>query len=284
MISEKKIKITESPRDGFQALPDFISTKKKTDYINRLLKCGFDTVETGSFVSPRAIPQMADTGEVLKGIDLSGTSSKIAVLVATVKGAKRACGFDVVDKIFFPFSLSETFLKKNINQTITEAEQTIDEILNLSVQFNKELVVYYSWGFGDPYGDRWSLDLLAESIEKMAVKGLSYFPLSDIAGAVSTSKINEVFRFLFDTFPKLNFGFHLHSLPDERIEKTEAAFKAGVRNFDAVIGGRGGCPMTGKELVANMDTETLLEYLAKKDVATGIDRSCVSELSNFVLY
>ncbi len=273
------VKITETPRDGFQALPDFIPTEKKVAYINQLLSCGFDTVEVGSFVSPRAIPQMADTGEVLKGLDLSNTQSKIAVLVATAKAATRACEFDLIDKIFFPFSLSETFLTRNINQTEEQAERTIDDILNLTEKKGKELIIYYSWGFGDPYGDSWSIELMVKSIEKMAAKGLTYFPLSDIAGEISTKTIMKVYRTLFAEFPNLDFGFHLHALPKDRIPKTEAAFNAGVRRFDSVIGGLGGCPMTGKALVANMDTGVLLDFFEKKNVSTGVDIERVNKIS-----
>jgi hydroxymethylglutaryl-CoA lyase len=276
-----KVVITETPRDGFQGLPEFIPTKQKIDYINRLLQCGFDTVETGSFVSPRAIPQMADTGEVLKGLDLSGTKTKIAVLVVTTKGAQRACEFEVVDKLFYPFTLSASFLKKNVNQTSAEAEMIIDDVINLSIKYNKEPVIYYSWAFGNPYGDLWNIELLISSIEKMASKGLTYFPLSDIAGEVSTKTISEVYSVLFRHFPNLDFGFHLHSLVKDRIPKTEAAFNAGVKKFDSVIGGLGGCPMTGKELVANMDTEVLLDFFKSKNVDTGIDRECVKDAALF---
>jgi len=273
------VKITETPRDGFQALPGLIPTRQKVEYINRLLQCGFDTVEVGSFVSPRAIPQMADTGEVLQGLDLSNTQSKIAVLVATAKAAAKACEFDMVDKIFFPFSLSATFLKRNINQTVEQAEQTVDDILNLTEKHGKELIIYYSWGFGDPYGDSWSIDLMVESIKKMAAKGLTYFPLSDIAGEISTETITNVYSTLFTEFPGLDFGFHLHALPKDRIPKTEAAFNAGVRWFDSVIGGLGGCPMTGKALVANMDTGVLLDFFEKKNVSTGVDINRVNKIS-----
>jgi len=276
-----RVKITETPRDGFQALPGLIPTRQKVAYINRLLQCGFETVEVGSFVSPRAIPQMADTGEVLQQLDLSNTKSKIAVLVATAKAAARACEFELVDKIFFPFSLSETFLKKNINQSAEQAEQTIDAIINLTEKHGKELIIYYSWGFGDPYGDPWSVDLMVESIKNMASKGLTYFPLSDIAGEISTETITNLYSVLFAEFPKLDFGFHLHSLPADRIPKTEAAFDAGVRKFDSVIGGLGGCPMTGKELVANMDTEVLLDFLKSKEVNTGVKRECVKDAALF---
>jgi len=277
------IKITETPRDGFQALSQFIPTRRKIDYINSILQCGFETVEVGSFVSPRAIPQMADTGEVLHGLDLSITRSKIAVLTATEKGAKMACEFEQVDKIFYPFSLSETFLLKNIKQTVRQAEQTIDEIINLSQKYGKEVVVYYSWGFGDPYGDPWSIEILVQSIEVMASKGLNYFPLSDIAGEVSAEIISTVFKTLFSTFPNLDFGFHLHALPKERMAKIEAAFNAGVLNFDSVIGGMGGCPMTGKELVANMDTQLLIDFFFKeKKIHTGVDKKCVEEAGIFL--
>ena len=276
------IKITETPRDGFQALPQFIPTQQKVDYLNRVLHCGFDTVEVGSFVSPRAIPQMADIGEVLHGLDTTSTQSKIAVLTASVKGAKMACGFEKVDKIFYPFSLSETFLMKNIKQTARQAEQTIDEIINLSQKHGKEAVVYYSWGFGDPYGDPWGEEMLVKSVEVMASKGLKYFPLSDIAGEVSGETISTVFKTLFSTFPNLDFGFHLHALPKERMAKIEAAFNAGVRNFDSVIGGMGGCPMTGKELVANMDTQLLIDFFEEKKTDTGVDKRCVEKAGMFL--
>jgi len=275
------IQITETPRDGFQALPQFIPTVQKIEYINQLLKCGFETVEVGSFVSPRAIPQMADTGEVLNGLDLSNTNSKIAILVVTTKGAQRACEFEVVDKLFYPFTLSATFLKKNVNQTPAEAESIIDDVVNLSIKYNKEPVIYYSWAFGDPYGDPWSIELLIKSIEKMVSKGLTFFPLSDIAGEVSIKTIDEVYSALFEHFPNLDFGFHLHSLVKDRIPKTEAAFNAGVRRFDSVIGGIGGCPMTGKELVANMDTEVLLDFFKSKGIDTGVKRECVRDAALF---
>ncbi len=276
------IKITETPRDGFQALSQFIPTQRKVDYINRVLHCGFDTVEVGSFVSPRAIPQMADTGEVLNALDLSSVQSKIAVLTATVKGAKMACEFEQVDKIFYPFSLSETFLLKNIKQTVHQAEQTIDEIINISKKHGKEVEVYYSWGFGDPYGDPWSVEMMVKSVEMMASKGLNYFPLSDIAGEVSSETISTVFKTLFSTFPNLDFGFHLHALPKEQLIKIEAAFNAGVRSFDSVIGGMGGCPMTGKELVANMDTQLLIDFFKEKKANTGVNKSCVAEAGVFL--
>ncbi len=276
------IKITETPRDGFQALSQFIPTQQKVDYINRVLHCGFDTVEVGSFVSPRAIPQMADTGKILNALDLTSVQSKIAVLTATVKGAKIACQYEKVDKIFYPFSLSETFLLKNIKQTVRQAEQTIDEIINLSKKHRKEVVVYYSWGFGDPYGDPWSVEMLVKSVKVMASKGLNYFPLSDIAGEVSCETISSVFKTLFSTFPNLDFGFHLHALPKERLAKIEAAFNAGVRNFDSVIGGMGGCPMTGKELVANIDTQLLIDFLEEKNANTGVDKRCVEEAGMFL--
>ena len=278
------VHLTETPRDGFQALSKFINTKQKIEYINLLLRCGFDTVEVGSFVSPRAIPQMADIDEVLNGIDLSDTQSEIAVLIVTKKGIERACEYEQIDKLFYPYSLSETFLQRNIKQTHDDAIRIIDELINSSIKCNKKPVVYYSWAFGDPYNDPWSLELLVKSIEMMASKGLTYFPLSDIAGEVSLQTINKVFSTLIKTFPNLDFGFHLHALPQDRISKTEAAFNAGVKFFDSVIGGIGGCPMTGKELVANMDTETLLDFFNKKNVRVNVDRNCVEKAANFPLY
>jgi hydroxymethylglutaryl-CoA lyase len=270
-----KIIITETPRDGFQGLKKTIPTEIKIRYINSLLKCGFDTVEVGSFVSKRIIPQMADTAEVLENLDTSGTSTKIAVLTATLKGAEKACRYGQVDKIFFPFSTSGTFLLRNINKSIEDSEILIDKLLELTSKYGKEPVIYYSWAFGNPYGDKWNIELLSASIEKMITKGLRYFPLSDIDGEASAAKIFEVFRQLHNTFDGIQFGLHLHALAKDRIPKTKAAYKAGVRHFDTVNGGMGGCPMTGKELVANMDTMVLVDYFERKGLATGINKECL---------
>ncbi|MBU3928409.1 MAG: hydroxymethylglutaryl-CoA lyase, partial [Bacteroidetes bacterium] len=254
------IKIIETPRDGFQALGTIIPTTEKVQYINQLLRCGFQTVEVGSFVSPRIIPQMADTAEVLNQLDMTGVTSEIAVLTATEKGGQLACSFKQVDQVFFPFSTSPTFLRKNINSTLKQADQTIDGIQNNCLKHNKELVVFFSMGFGSVYGDPWSMDILYEWVDRMMGKELNVFPFSDIFGETDPLVIEKVFRLLIKEFPDAEFGLHLHSLPNKRIEKVAAAYRAGIRRFDTVIGGLGGCPQTGKELVGNLPLEALLEF------------------------
>lgn len=272
---KNKVYITETPRDGLQGLKNFIPTKVKIELINNLLRCGFDTLEIGSFVSPKAIPQMRDTEEILRNLDTDKGNTKIAVLVVNETGGKKACDFERIDKIFYPFSLSETFLKKNINKTIIQAENTIDKLVELSNKHGKETVIYYSWGFGNPYGDVWNIDILAESVYKMTRKGLKYFPLSDIDGEATPKIIKEVFDFLTKEFPHADFGFHLHSLPEGSIPKIEAAYDSGIRHFDSVTGGLGGCPMTGKELVSNVNTLTLIDYFETNNISTGIKKVCL---------
>jgi len=276
-----QIKIIETPRDGMQGINSFIPTQKKIGYINLLLKCGFDTVEVGSFVSPIAIPQMKDTAEVLEKLDLSLTKSKIAVLVANLKGGKMAAEFDQVNEIFFPFSTSPTFLKKNLNATITEAEKTVEELQNLCVRTGKELVTYLSMGFGDPYGDEWSIDLLYNWVEKLKNKGLSTIPLSDIMGDASPELIEEVFSQLTASFPDVEFGLHLHALAGQEYDKIDAAWQLGVRRFDTVINGMGGCPMTGKELVGNLSLEALQQYCSDMDIETGVNSEMLKKAQLF---
>jgi len=279
---EYQIKIIETPRDGMQGIESFIPTQQKIDYINLLLRCGFDTVEVGSFVSHKNIPQMKDTAEVLEKLDLSVTKSKIAVLVANLKGGKMAAGFDQVDEIFFPFSTSPTFLKKNLNATIKEAEKTVDELQNLCEKNDKKLVTYLSMGFGDPYGDEWSIELLHIWIDKLKSKGLSIIPLSDIMGDASPELIAEVFSQLTASFPDIEFGLHLHALAGQAHDKIDAAWQTGIRRFDTVINGMGGCPMTGKELVGNLALETLLYYCAEKNIETNLKESMLEQARRMI--
>lgn len=278
------VKIIETPRDGFQGLPQLIPTKKKIEYINILLQCGFDTVEVGSFVSPTAIPQMADTAEVLDGIDFENSSSEIAVLVATSRGGERAMDYEHIDQIFFPFSTSPTFLKKNINQTLEQSERTIDDLQNLCVKHGKEQIVYFSMGFGSAYGDDWSLDLLHQWVRKMVSKGLSVFPFSDILGEASPEMISKVFQSLTSEFQNVEFGLHLHSLDYQRMEKVDAAYKAGVRRFDTVINGLGGCPQTGKELVGNLPLDSFLDYCGQNGIPTNLDKHYLKKAIEFSVY
>jgi hydroxymethylglutaryl-CoA lyase len=256
-----------------QGIDQFIPTEKKIEYINLLLKCGFDTVEVGSFVSPKAIPQMADTAEVLRKIDLSETQSKIAVLVANVKGGKLAAEFEQVNEIFYPFSSSPTFLHKNLHTTFEQAERTIEGLLELCTQKNKELVAFISLAFGDPYGDPWNTDLVNHWVEKLVSKGIKKIPLADTIGDASPQLIETVCKAVIPNFPGIEFGLHTHAYPGKGLKKIDAAWKSGIRRFDTVINGLGGCPMTDKELVGNLALEVLLEYCDVNKIETGIDNN-----------
>lgn len=266
------VKIIETPRDGFQGLKQIIPTPNKIKYINALLKVGFDTIDIGSIVSPVAVPQMADTAELIDKIDLSDSNSKLMVLVANMKGARQAAKFEVIDELAFPFSISTTFLKKNINSDFKKSEKLIQDILNLSLRKNKELLIYIAMGFGNPYGDDWSLDLVHEWVEKFVLMGINTLPLSDITGESSPNQIAEVFTSLKRSYPEVEFGFHLHAQTDDYFEKIKAAYDAGCRRFDSVLGGIGGCPMTGYELVANLNTMDLIKFLEDENESLNIDK------------
>jgi hydroxymethylglutaryl-CoA lyase len=214
---------------------------------------------------------MADTADVLRQLDLQDVTSDIAVLAVTEKGGQMACDFKQVDQVFFPFSTSPTFLRRNIKSTLVQADQTIDGIQNLCLKYNKELVVFFSMGFGSAYGDPWSMDILYEWVDRMMEKDLSIFPFSDIFGDTDPLTIEKVFRLLIKEFPEAEFGLHLHSLPEKRKEKVAAAYRAGIRRFDTVISGLGGCPQTGKELVGNLSLEALLEFCDQHKVRHDLD-------------
>lgn len=271
MRQHSQIKIIETPRDGMQGIDEFIPTHKKIEYINLLLQCGFDTVEVGSFVSPKAIPQMADTPELLEKLDYSKTNSNIAVLVANLKGGQLATQFDVVDQIFYPFSTSPTFLKKNLNTSIESAERTVDELQNLCLKTGKELVAFISLAFGDPYGDPWSADLVINWVEKLVQKGIKKIPLADTIGDVDPKIIDNVCGVVVPLFPEVEFGLHTHAFPGKGKSKIAAAWKHGVQRFDTVIGGLGGCPMTDKELVGNLSLESLITWSETQGIETGLN-------------
>lgn len=281
--SHEQIKIIETPRDGMQGVKQFIPTHKKIEFINLLLQCGFDTVEVGSFVSPKAIPQMKDTAEVLENLNLSNTNSDIAVLVVNEKGGKKAVEYDFVDQLFFPFSVSPTFIQKNLNTTIEDAEKTMDKLQNICVRSGKTLVTYLSMGFGDPYGDDWSLELLHVWVEKLKSKGISVIPLSDIMGDVTPQQITAVYTQLLNDFPDVEFGMHLHTLAGQEQEKIETAWQAGVRRFDTVINGLGGCPMAGKELVSNLPLTQLMNFCHENNIPTGLNGEFVKKAKNYPL-
>jgi len=283
MSHASPIKIIETPRDGMQGIATFIPTHKKIEYINLLFQCGFDTVEVGSFVSAMAIPQMADTAEVLEKLDFSKTNSRIAVLVANEIGGQQAMRFDAIDDLIFPFSVSETFLKKNLNKGFGEGEKILDVLQNLCVKNGKRLLPYLTMGFGNPYGDDWSIDLVLEWVRKFEKKGIEVIPLSDIMGDASAEKIGSVFSVLKKEFPKVEFGLHLHSLHETALKKVDAAYRAGVRRFDTVLGGYGGCPMTGKELVGNLALESLITWSESEGVETGLNMEILQKARTYPL-
>jgi hydroxymethylglutaryl-CoA lyase len=283
MSQPSSIKIIETPRDGLQGIESIIPIKKKIDYINLLLQCGFDTVEVGSFVSEKVIPQMADTAQVIERLDFSETNSRIAVLVANEIGGHQAMKFDVIDDLIFPFSVSETFLKKNINKGFGDGEKVLDALQDLCVKNGKRLLPYLTMGFGNPYGDDWSIDLVVNWVKKFEKKGIEVIPLSDIMGEATPEVIGKTFSSLVSEFPKIEFGLHLHSLHETALEKMDAAYRAGVRRFDTVLGGYGGCPMTGKELVGNLALESLMDWCQKNNIRTGLNIEQIAKAQIFPL-
>lgn len=266
----EKVKLIECPRDAMQGIHDFIPTEKKVAYISSILKCGFDTVDFGSFVSPKAIPQMRDTAEVLSGLDLSETQSKLLAIIANVRGAEDAVAFEEISYLGFPFSISETFQQRNTNSTIAESLKRVEEIQSLCVKRKKELVIYISMAFGNPYGDEWNVGIVERWVRKISELGIKIIALADTIGVSNPENIRYLFSHLIPEFPQLEFGAHLHTTPDTWEEKVEAAYNAGCRRFDSAIKGFGGCPMATDKLTGNMPTENLLSYFNKKEISTGI--------------
>ncbi len=265
------VKIIETVRDGFQGIEKIIPTEKKIEYINALLKVGFDAVDVGSFVSEKAIPQMSDTEEVIKGLDLTETKSKLMVLVGNAKGAEKAAEFDAISQIIYPFSLSPTFLQKNIKADFETAEKTMDKIIEICEKSGKELVVYLAMGFGNPYGDPWSLAIIEEWVEKLISKGIRTIPISDITGESNPQIIREIYEFLIPKYLGVEFGFHLHAREEDWYDKLNAAYIAGCRRFDTVLNGLGGCPMTGYEMLSNLNTYDFISFLQKKTIKTELN-------------
>jgi hydroxymethylglutaryl-CoA lyase len=267
----KKVKIIECPRDAMQGIKShFISTDKKALYINSLLKVGFDTIDFGSFVSTKAIPQMRDTAEVLAKLDLTKTNSKLLAIIANTRGANDAVQFKEIDYLGYPFSISENFQMRNTHKTIAESIKTLDDILNLADKHNKEVVVYLSMGFGNPYGDPWNVEIVGEWTEKLSNMGVKILSLSDTIGSSTPDVISYLFSNLIPKYPKIEFGAHLHTTPDKWHEKVDAAYKAGCNRFDGAIKGYGGCPMAKDELTGNMPTEKLVSYFTAQKADTNI--------------
>ena len=260
----KEVKIIECPRDAMQGIKQFIPTEQKVQYIQSLLRVGFDTIDFGSFVSPKAIPQMVDTEEVLSRLDLTKTTSKLLAIIANTRGAEDASLFKEIDYLGFPFSISENFQMRNTHKTIAQSVETLSKILDIASAYNKKVVVYISMGFGNPYGDPWDVDIVGEWTEKLSKMGVKILSLSDTIGSSEPESISYLFSNLIPRYPDIEFGAHLHTTPNSWFEKVDAAFKAGCYRFDGAIQGFGGCPMAKDELTGNMPTEKLLSYFTSQ--------------------
>ncbi|CAM3481726.1 hydroxymethylglutaryl-CoA lyase [Aequorivita lipolytica] len=267
----QQVKIIECPRDAMQGIREWIPTEQKVKYIQSLLRCGFDTIDFGSFVSSKAIPQMQDTAEVLSKLDLSATNSKLLAIIANLRGAEDAVKHLEIDYLGYPFSISENFQMRNTHKTISESLVILQEILNLADKNNKEVVAYLSMGFGNPYGDPWNEEIVGEWTEKLSGMGVKILSLSDTVGSSTPEIISYLFTNLIPKYPHIEFGAHLHTTPHAWHEKVDAAFKAGCYRFDGAIQGFGGCPMAKDELTGNMPTEKMLSYFTTEKISNGIN-------------
>lgn len=270
------MKVIECPRDAMQGIHEFIPTELKAAYINTLLRVGFDTIDFGSFVSPKAIPQLKDTAEVLNRLELN-PDTKLLAIIANLRGARDAFNFEEIQYLGYPFSISETFQQRNTNRGIEAAWEDVQKIQEAVVSNGKELVVYFSMGFGNPYGDEWNLEIVESWTEKFNKIGVKIISLSDTVGAAVPDDIAYLFSKLGKQYPEIEFGAHFHSRPDKWKEKIDAAYQNGCRRFDSTIKGIGGCPFAKDELVGNIATENLLMYLNKQDQTTGVNTQAFGE-------
>jgi hydroxymethylglutaryl-CoA lyase len=280
----EKVKIIECPRDAMQGIKShFIPTSFKINYINALLKVGFDTIDFGSFVSPKAIPQMRDTAEVLKNLELNSTKSKLLAIVANVRGARDASEFGEISYLGYPFSISEIFQMRNTGKTIGQSLKILEEIISIASNSKKEVVAYLSMGFGNPYGDPWNVDIVAEWTETLAEMGVKILSLSDTIGIADKDTISYLFSNLIPLYPDIEFGAHLHTGLSTWYDKVNAAYTAGCNRFDGAIKGFGGCPMAKDELTGNMPTEKLLSYFTAKKIDTQINPLSFESAYNIAL-
>lgn len=266
------IELVECPRDAMQGIKTWIPTEKKVLYLQALLNCGFHTLDFGSFVSPKAIPQMQDSTEVLAGLNLENTTTKLLAIVANLRGAQAAAEHSPIDFLGYPFSISENFQMRNTHKTIEQSVEVLKDILEVADKSNKEVVTYLSMGFGNPYGDPWNVDIVAEWVERLSALGVGILSLSDTVGSSTPEIIDYLYSDLIPRYPEMQFGAHLHTRPDQWHEKVDAAYKAGCRRFDGAIQGFGGCPMAKDELTGNMPTEKMLSYFNTHDLQTGVDQ------------
>jgi hydroxymethylglutaryl-CoA lyase len=275
--SMRAVSLIECPRDAMQGWKHFIQTEKKIEYINSLLRVGFDTIDFGSFVSPKAIPQMKDTRDVLKGLMLNAKSSKLLAIVANRRGAEEASVFDEITYLGFPFSVSETFQQRNTNSSVSESLVRVEEIQNLCIKTGKKLVIYISMSFGNPYGDVYSEEIVFNWVNKMAAMDIEIISLADTVGVAEPQQVYSMTKYLIDSLPDTEIGVHLHSTPANWKEKLEAAVKAGCKRFDGALKGIGGCPMADDELVGNMNSELMIDYFEQNNLITGLNKDALNK-------
>jgi hydroxymethylglutaryl-CoA lyase len=282
MLSGKnQVELVECPRDAMQGIHDYIPVSIKVEYLNRLLRVGFDTLDFGSFVSPKAIPQLRDTAEVLDQLDLSATKSKLLAIVANERGANDALQYEQIEYIGFPFSISETFQLRNTNSSIAESLATVARMQDLCLAKNRQLVVYISMAFGNPYGDEWQPSLALEWTSKIASLGVRTIALADTVGIASEDAVSSLFQELIPSMPEVNIGAHLHCTSTNWKGKLNAAWEAGCRRYDSAMRGFGGCPMAEDELVGNLATENLIAFLDEKNISLSLNKNSFQDAWNF---
>ncbi len=276
------MQIIECPRDAMQGIETFISTEIKIEYLNKLLQVGFDTLDFGSFVSPKAIPQLKDTKEVLSGLKLEGSNTKLLAIIANYRGAEEAMAFDQITYLGYPLSISETFQQRNTNKSISVALEDVSTIQELCIKNRKRLVVYISMAFGNPYGDPYSIDYLEQFTDVLTTLGVEIISLSDTIGIASPDQIKSIFSLFSYVYPEVNFGVHLHSTKETAAQKIRAALEAGCERFDGAILGYGGCPMAEDELVGNIDTRIILDEISRtKNTTLQIDMEAFQEAEQY---
>jgi hydroxymethylglutaryl-CoA lyase len=277
MITTPAVKLIECPRDAMQGWKTFIPTARKIEYINSLLKTGFDTIDFGSFVSPKAIPQMADTNEVISKLEIGNSNTKLLAIIANIRGAEEAGVYDGITYLGFPFSVSETFQQRNTNSSIQESLSRVEEIQNLCVKTGKQLVIYISMAFGNPYGDLYDEEIVFEWVNRIVGMDVGIISLADTVGVAEPEQVYDMTRYLIESLPETEIGVHLHSTPANWKEKLEAAVKAGCRRFDGALKGIGGCPMANDELVGNMNTEWMIQYFEENALSLPLNQEALAE-------
>ncbi len=279
-MNHEQIRITESPRDAQQGLPFTIPVETRVAYINELMLAGFDVIDFGSFVSPKAVPQMAHSNDVLERIDKSQSNTQLLAIVGNTRGAEEACASAQLDIVGFPYSISNTFLEKNINSSITKVDETAAAIGKICSDQQKAYRVFVSMAFGNPYGDSWDIALVKDCVEKLAGSGVQTITLSDTIGLATATSIREIFGTIMPLYPGIEIGLHIHTQHHNWREKIDAAWKAGCRSYDGVINGIGGCPMTGYELLGNLNTLDLLSYLQEEHISHRLDDALIKDIAS----